>query len=162
VRHVPWILDSIERLIRRNKFELSKIFSFEPGGTVYSRVEGLGSGTGMVGFAWNALREAWFGEESDRLLLVSYETLTQSPQVALDAIYAFTGLPRFIHDPANVIFDDAAEFDARLGTPGLHAVGRVVAPVVRRTILPPDLFRRFEPDTFWRDPATNINGVRVV
>jgi sulfotransferase len=162
VRHVPWILDSLERLIRNNRFELSKIFNFEPGGTVYSRVEGLGSGTGMVGFAWNALREAWFGEQADRLLLVTYETLTQTPQRALDAIYEFTGLPGFTHDPDNIVYDEATEFDARLGTPGLHAVGRQVRPLVRRTLLPPDLFRRFEPDSFWRDPAVNLNQVRVV
>ena len=162
VRHVPWVLDSIERLIRRNHLELSKIFNFEPGGTVYSRVEGLGSGTGMVGFAWNALREAWFGEQADRILLVTYETLTERPQAALDAVYDFTGLPRFQHNPENVGYDDAAEFDARLGTPGLHRVGTRVSPVARRTLLPPDLFRRFEPDSFWRDPAQNVNRVRVV
>ena len=161
VRHVPWILDSLERLIRLNKYELSKIFSFEPGGTVYSRVEGLGSGTGMVGFAWNALREAFYGEESDRILLVTYETLTATPQRALDAIYDFIGEPRFTHDPDNVTYD-ATEFDARLGTPGLHAVGRRVRPATRATILPPDLFRRFEPDSFWRDPAVNLRGVKIV
>lgn len=162
VRHVPWVLDSIERLIRRNHLELSKIFNFEPGGTVYSRVEGLGSGTGMVGFAWNALREAWFGEQTDRILLLTYETLTERPQAALDAVYDFLGLPRFRHDVENVSYDDAAEFDARLGTPGLHSVGPRVRPQSRRTLLPPDLFRRFESDSFWRDPAQNINKVRVV
>ena len=36
-----WIFDSIERLIRKNKFQPSAIFNFEPGGNVYSRVEGL-------------------------------------------------------------------------------------------------------------------------
>jgi sulfotransferase len=162
VRHVPWVLDSIERLVRRNHFELSKIFNFEPGGTVYSRIEGLGSGSGMVGFAWNALREAFYGEEADRLLLVTYETLTATPQRALDAIYDFIGAPRFTHDPDAVEYADAAEFDARLGTPGLHAVGSRVAPQTRATILPPDLFRRFEQDSFWRDPALNLRGVRVV
>ena len=162
VRHVPWILDSLERLIRRNRFELSKIFSFEAGGTVYSRVEGLSAGNGMVGFAWNALREAWFGEQADRLLLVTYESLTETPQRALDAIYDFIGAPRFTHDLDNIHYDEATEFDARLGTPGLHAVGNRVAATARPTILPPDLFRRFEPDSFWRDASMNLNGVRVV
>ena len=41
MRNPAWIVDSVERLIRRNAFELSGIFSFDPGGTVYSRVEGL-------------------------------------------------------------------------------------------------------------------------
>ena len=162
VRHVPWILDSLERLIRQNRFELSRIFSFEPGGTVYSRIEGLGAGNGLVGFAWNALREAYFGEEADRLLLVGYETLTTNPQAALDAIYDFIGEQRFTHDPDNMVFDDAVEFDARLGTPGLHAVGRTVHARARPTVLPPDLFRRYEPDSFWRDASLNLRGVRVV
>ena len=65
VRNPAWIIDSIESLIRRNAFELSGIFSYDPGGTVYSRVEGLASPTGMVGFALNALREAVYGEFGD-------------------------------------------------------------------------------------------------
>ena len=162
VRHVPWILDSLERVIRRNHFEPSRIFNFEPGGTVYSRVEGLGASTGMVGFAWNALREAYFGEQADRLLLVTYETLTERPHDALDAIYDFIGEPRFTHDPDNVVYADATEFDARLGTPGLHSVGKSVRTTPRQTVLPPDLFRRFEPDSFWRDASVNVRGVRIV
>jgi sulfotransferase len=161
VRHVPWIVDSIERLIRANRFEPSKIFNFEPGGTVYSRVEGLGSGSGMVGFAWNALREAFFGEQADRLMLLQYETLTRNPAGALAAVYDFIGEPRFEHDFENIEFD-AAEFDARLGTPGLHRVGRSVRVTERTTILPPDLFRRVEADSFWQDPAVNLRGVRIV
>src|SRR5262249_11050438 len=89
VRDVPWIFDSIERLMRRNKFQPSGIFSFEPGGTVYSRVEGLGAGNGMVGFSWNALREACCGQQTDRLLLLTYETLTGDPKKAIDAVYDF-------------------------------------------------------------------------
>jgi sulfotransferase len=161
VRHVPWILDSIERLIRRNRFEPSKIFNFEPGGTVYSRVEGLGSGTGMVGFAWNALREAFYGEQSDRLLLVRYETLTSDPQHTLAAIYDFVGEQPFRHDFESVDYD-ATEFDMRLGTPGLHSVGRVVRAYERQTILPPDLFRRVESDSFWQDATLNTRGVKII
>ena len=157
VRHVPWILDSIERLIRRNRFEPSKIFNFDPGGTVYSRVEGFGSGIGMVGFAWNALREGFFGEQSDRMLLLTYETLTSDPKRAMDAVYDIIGEQPFAHDFENAQYD-ATEFDARLGTPGLHTVGKVVRTAPRDTILPPDLFRRVESDSFWRDPALNKRG----
>jgi sulfotransferase len=162
VRHVPWILDSIERVIRRNPVEPSKIFNFEPGGTVYSRVEALSSGSGMVGFAWNALREAFFGEQADRLLLVTYETLTRSPDEALGAIYNFIGEPSFSHDFEHVEFDVDGEFDARLGTPGLHKIGKAIRPNERQTLLPPDLFRRVEGDSFWRDPDLDLRGVRIV
>ncbi|MBV9907770.1 MAG: hypothetical protein JOY52_09415 [Hyphomicrobiales bacterium] len=43
------------------------------------------------------------------------------------------------------------EFDQRLGTPGLHDVGRSVKRRERKTILPPDLFARYEREAFWED-----------
>jgi len=161
VRDVPWIFDSIERLIRKNKLQPSGILNFEPGGTVYSRVDGLGGPNGMVGYAWNALREAFCGEQSDRLLALTYETLTSDPAKAIAAVYDFIGEKPFTHDFENVEFD-AVEFDRRLGTPGLHAVGRRVRHEERRSVLPPDLVRKYESDAFWRDPARNPNNVRVV
>jgi sulfotransferase len=161
VRDLPWVLDSIERLIRHNRWELSKIFDFDPSGTLYSRIDGLTSRTGMVGFAYNALKQAMHSEQSDRMMLLSYETLTREPAAAMQAVYAFVGLPPFVHDFEHIKFD-ASEFDARLGTPGLHAVGPTINAVERQTILPPDLWRRFEGESFWRDPAFNKRGVRVV
>ncbi|WP_235653671.1 hypothetical protein [Mycolicibacter icosiumassiliensis] len=35
VWEMPWVLDSIERLIQRNVFTPSSIFNYQPGGTVY-------------------------------------------------------------------------------------------------------------------------------
>lgn len=161
VRHVPWVLDSIERLVRRNKFDMSKIFNFDPGGTVYSRIEGLGGPTGMVSFSWNALKEAYYGEQADHLLVLTYETLTREPQKAVDAVYDFIGQVPFKHDFDNVSYSEE-EFDARLGTPGLHRVAAKVRPQERQTVLPPDLFRRFENDSFWANPQLNLRRVRVV
>ena len=163
VRNPAWIIDSVERLTRRNKFEPSKIFNFDPGGTVYSRAEGLSGGAGMLGFSLNALREAVYGEHCDRLLLVRYETLTANPLGTLAAIYGFIGEPLFRHDPEHVEPDYAAmEFDVRIGAPGLHEVGAAVRTVSRPTILPPDLFARFEADAFWQDPAKLPTTVRII
>lgn len=163
VRNPAWIIDSIERLVQRNAFELSGIFNFDPGGTVYSRAEGLGGGNGMLGFAWHALRQAVYGKESERLLLVRYETLTANPLGVLAAIYDFIGEDLFAHDPGLIEPNyDAIEFDTRLGTPGLHDVGSAVRAEPRRTILPPDLFARFERDAFWDDPAQLPTTVGVV
>jgi len=161
VRDMPWVFDSIERLIRDNKFQPSGIFNFEPGGTVYSRVEGLAAPGGMVGYAWSALREAWCGEQSSRLLLLTYETLTTAPQRALEGVYDFIDEQPFAHDFDNIDFD-VAEFDRRLGTPGLHRVGRRVEPHQRRSILPADLIRKYDNDSFWRDAARNPNNVKVI
>jgi sulfotransferase len=161
VRDIPWVLDSLERLIRRNKFEPSKIFNFEPGGTVYNRVDGLLGMNGMVGFAYNALKEAYYGEHADRLMLLTYETLTRAPAKAMAAIYDFIGTPPFAHDFDHVDYAEE-EFDARLGTPGLHRVAAKVQHVERQSVLPPDLFRRVENDSFWTDAKRNPRGVRVV
>jgi sulfotransferase len=163
VRNPAWIVDSIEQLVRRNPFELSGIFNYEPGGTVYSRAEGLSKGEGMVGFAWNALREAVFGPHAHKLLLVRYESLTANPRGVLAAIYQTIGEPAFAHDPEHIEpAADMIEFDTRLGTPGLHHVESAVRSTTRATVLPPDLFVRYEQDAFWQDPARIPAAVRVV
>ncbi len=149
------ILDSVEGLIRRNAYELSGIFNYDSGGTVYSRVEGLeglASPAGMFGFSYNALREAVYGEQSDRLLIVRYESMVGNPLGTLTAIYGFIGEELYPHDPRHIEpCYDMIEFDLRLGTPGLHDVGRAVEARERKPILPPDLLARYQKDAFWED-----------
>ena len=161
VRHVSWVIDSLERVIRTNALQPSSIFNFQTGGTVYSRAEGLANGEGMVGHAYNALKEAFYGEHAQHLMLLQYETLVSDPAKAMAAVYEFIGEPPFQHDFDNVHFD-ADAFDARAGTPGLHTIGRKVAARARSTVLPPDIFRRFENDAFWLNAQANIRGVKVV
>jgi sulfotransferase len=93
---------------------------------------------------------------------VQYDSLTRRPIETLRRLYEELGEPWFEHDIENVVYEEAAEFDARLGTPGLHQVGSRVRPTERATILPPDIFSRFEGDNFWRDPSLNIRGVLVI
>lgn len=154
VRHIPWIMDSIERLIRRNPHELSGLFGFEAGGTVYTRVNRLALNDGLVGYALDALREAYYGEHADRLLLIEYEALTRDPGRTLARLYEFIGETPFDHDFENVDYD-ARDFDLAIGAPGLHTVRRVVTFTPRATILPPELFQRFEGDAFWNNPDAN-------
>ena len=161
VRPIPWIIDSVERQVRRNPFELSKIFGFEQGGTVYSRADGLMSPSGMIGFALNALKQAMHGEQAGRLLLLPYDTLVGHPAAAMAAVYDFLDIPAFRHDFENVRLD-TGEFDARLGSPGLHEVRPQVLAIARKTILPPDLWERYERTTIWRMPEFNTTRVPVV
>jgi sulfotransferase len=153
VRNPAWIVDSVERLVQANPFELSGIFGFTAEGTVYSRAERLNKPDGMLGFAYQALKEAVWGPHADRLLLVRYETLVRQPMEALLCIYKLIGgedFPAHTHDPEHIQQCPlAAEFDARLGTPGLHAVAPKVTVPDYKTVLPPDLFRRYEQDAFW-------------
>ncbi len=161
VRDVPWIVDSVERLVRQNVFSPSAIFQYQPGNNVYSRADGIANGEGIIGFAYNALKEAFYGEQANKLLLVTYETLVTDPQRVLNAIYSFTGEPMYQHDFDNVVYD-SGEFDSRAGTPGLHVVRPKVHASPRQTILPPDVFGRFENDAFWRNPQLNPHGVQIV
>ncbi|MHB8414232.1 MAG: sulfotransferase family protein [Acidiferrobacteraceae bacterium] len=161
VRDVAWIIDSLERLVRQNALQPSSIFHYQPGGTVYTRTNGVAGPEGLVGFAYDALKEAFYGEEADRLLLVQYETLVTNPAKVLSAVYAFLNETPFTHTFTQVTYD-ATVFDEKAGTPGLHTVRSEVKAVPRKTILPPDLFRRFAQDAFWKDPQNNPRGVQVV
>src|SRR5215469_12489377 len=50
VREVSAIIVSLERMLRKNPLQLSRIFNSQPGGTVYSRAEILlNSETGIIG-----------------------------------------------------------------------------------------------------------------
>lgn len=149
VRDIAWILDSFERVHTRNPFEPSGIYSFDTCGTVFTRAEHLSSGRGVVGYAYNALKEALAGAHSDRILLVEYEDLCRSPESILAAIYAFLGEEAFAHDFERVEYN-ASEFDRNIGARGLHDVNGAVRWWERQTILPPDLFSNYRNDQFWR------------
>lgn len=162
VRELPWVLDSVERLVRKNPLSVSKMFNFNPNGTVYSRTESLAAVAGMVGFAYQATKDAWYDEQaSGRLALVTYENLTRDPEATLRGLYAFVGEPYFEHDFEHVEYT-AEQFDARLGLPGLHTVQAKVRAVERESVLPPDLFDRYVPDSFWLDPKTNLRQVPIL
>lgn len=158
VRNPAWIMDSFEKIYRKNPFDYSRMFNAATRQTVYSRCEALINTGGSVGAAWTALKEAYYGEYSDRLLLVDYDLLTQHPARTLELIYRFIGEPLFAHDFDNVDYSEN-EFDQNLGVKGLHNVGRKVEFKNRRSILPPDLFVKYQEMDFWLDTtgtAANI------
>lgn len=161
VRDVNWIMDSIERLVRRNAFEPSGMFGYESGGTVFSRIGAVAGSDGLVGYALDALKDGFFGEQASTMILVEYDALVTNPTRALKMIYDFIGEPWFDHDFDNVEYG-ADEFDLALGAPGLHTIRRKVEFIARETVLPPQLFHRFDSDMFWRDPAANRHNVRIV
>src|SRR6185312_13806351 len=79
VRELPWVLDSVERLVPKQPMTVNKIFQFNPNGTVYSRTEALIDANGMVGFSFQAIKDAWYGQYSPgRMLLLTYEGLTRA------------------------------------------------------------------------------------
>lgn len=159
VREFSWIIDSFERLYQQNPLLMSKLFTMTNGNTVYARADTLGGLQGAVGFPSHAVREAVFGPNAGRLIIVDYEALAREPAKTMDHLYAVLDLPGFRHDFSNVEFEGGDEFDQQLGVPGLHKVRRKVEYVERRTILPPDLFDRYRGGDYWRDPSFARLGI---
>lgn len=153
VRNVAWVMDSIERLYRADPYENTRLFGGNPSrSTVYTRLEGLAQHDQLVGSAWAALREAYYGEHAESLLLVDYELLSRAPQQVMPLIYDFIGEPAFEHDFDHVEYD-AVDFDLQLGVPGLHTVRSKVQFQARRSVIPPDLFDKYSKLSFWGDRA---------
>ncbi len=150
VRNPAWVMDSFEKIYRKNPFDYSRMFSPATRQTVYSRCESLINANGAVGSAWTALKEAYYGEFSDRLLLVDYDLLTQKPARTIELIYQFLGEPLFAHNFEQVDYNES-EFDQQLGVKGLHQVRKKVEFKARRSILPPDLFVKYQEMDFWQD-----------
>jgi sulfotransferase len=162
VREVAWVIDSIEQLVRRNALQPSKIFNYKGGSSIYSRVTTLmDADNGIVGVAWNTLREAWFSGSARQLLVIRYETLVREPKRVIQRIYEELGEPLYGHDFENLKYDEP-DYDAQLGTPGLHKVRPKVEFVARQTCLPPDLFAKYADVNFWTNPKLNRHDVAVL
>ncbi len=159
VRNVAWVMDSIERLYRANPYENTRLFSDDSErNSVYSRVDTLSQRNRLVGFAWSALKEAYYGEQAASLLIVDYDLMAAAPERVLRLVYEFIDEPWFAHDFDNVSYD-APEFDEALGLSGLHKVRPKIEVSSRRTVLPPDLFEKYAALSFWEDGAASAAHV---
>lgn len=162
VREVGWIIDSIERMLRKNPLQLSRIFNFQPGGSVYSRIETLmNSDKGLIGLAWASFREAWFSENAGQLIVVSYDSLASRPEATMKMLYEELGEPPFTHDFDHVTYDEP-DYDANLGMPGMHAVRHKVEYRKRDSYIPPDIFSKYADVNFWLRPEMNRRGVKII
>lgn len=159
VRNVAWVMDSIERRYRANPYEITRLFNDDTErNTVYSRVDTLAQRNRLVGYPWAALKEAFYGEHAQSLLIVEYDFLAQVPHKVIPLIYQFLQEEPYSHDYSNVQYD-APEFDAPLGVHGLHKVRPKVELQDRATILPPDLFAQYSSLSFWKDNTQSRSNV---
>lgn len=159
VRNVAWVMDSMERRFRADPYEITKLFNNDAErSNVYSRVETLAQRNRMVGGPWAMLKQAFYSDEADRLLVVDYELLAQAPDKVLKLVYEFIGEPWFEHDYESLSYDEP-EFDRNLGLPDLHKVREKVALQHRRSVLPPDLFAQYSQLSFWENGADSAARV---
>ncbi|MFQ6550525.1 sulfotransferase family protein [Aestuariibius sp. 2305UL40-4] len=158
VRDLAWVFDSLERILKRNALRQSNIV--KPGASLATRMDMVLGSDGFIGGPLSGVKEAFFGPNSDRLLLIDYKALCVAPDKVLEAIYAFVGTKSYPHT-----FDDLEceeeRFDEALNTPSLHSVRRKVELRPRKTILPPDVFQRLSALTFWTG-ATQSQATRIL
>jgi sulfotransferase len=160
VRDIRWVLDSAERIHRRTPLQTSALFDHDPATSMQIRVSSLMEPTkGLVGAAWTALREGWFSDQAEKLIVLRYETLVATPADAITRLYQALDEPHFAHN-VNAVSYAEPEYDARLGMPGLHDISGPVLAAPRQTVLSPDLFDRYGNLQFWL--AGNPRQVDVI
>lgn len=162
VRDIGWIIDSIERMLAKNPLQVSRVFGFQPGSSVYARVEMLmNSDSGLIGLAWSTLREAWYGEHAGRIIVVPYDHLVKEPKRTMLRLYSELHETPFLHDFNNVAYEEP-DYDAGIGMPGLHTIRQKVAYSERMPCIPPDIFAKGASAHFWENPATNPRRVITI
>jgi sulfotransferase len=149
VREIGWIVDSFERLYRKNNQQPSALYGWTSGGTVFSRTEHLLKPDNILGFSYNATLEALTSGHGDRILLLDYENLCLSPELVMEQLYNFLEEEQFEHKFDNLKFE-AKQFDKNLGAPGLHSINGPVRWEPRQTIIPLNLFNEAQAKNFWR------------
>ena len=162
VRNIGWIIDSLERAIRKNPLQQSRLAGEKGVSTIYSRIDGfMNADSGIIGFPWSALREAWFGDQASNLIVVPYDRLASAPEEVIKQLYEQLGEPLFPHTFDNLEFEEE-EYDQRAATPGLHKVRREVKLEKRDPIIPPDIFKKYDNSNFWINKSLNTRGVLIL
>ncbi|MGS1000837.1 adenylyl-sulfate kinase [Burkholderia glumae] len=103
---------------------------------------------GSIGLPWSISREACYGVEVSRLLVIQYEHFAREPERALRALYRAIDEPWFEHDLDNAVYDEP-EYDAQLGMPGLRKVRNMVECQACPLRVPPGLFAKYAGTIFW-------------
>ena len=154
VRDINEILNSFECLLARNPLEVTAMFGYSPASSIYARVDHLmNSEIGTVGLPWLGLREAWFGEHADRLILIEYDALVREPREVLANLYEQLKLKPSRHNFEDVLYGEP-DYDASLGMPGLHSVRKSIGRSWNRLLLPPDIISRQSGHSFWKSPQS--------
>jgi sulfotransferase len=153
VREIGWILDSFERLYNKNSTVYSRYMYGAISQNVHSDVfirskDFLDHENSMMR-AYNSLKTAFYGEHTDKLYFVEYNDLATNTENVMQSIYEFIDEPYFEHDFQNVemFYDD---YDKSAQMNNMHSVRKVVAPDIRNTIIPPEIWETLKGMEFWR------------
>lgn len=106
VRPVEEIVASFEKIFRKStiiKPEIARI------NDVYKRINSMLDDTGIIGSPISHYYNMLFKNYGDRLMLVPYKNLVQSPQAVLNDIHSFCSIPQYDYDLSKLeqrVFED--------------------------------------------------------
>lgn len=155
VRDIVDILASFERLYRRWTHiwqfpqEKHHIYKWQ---TVEDRADLWMNAEQPVGIAYNRIRDALQSRGlADRLLILEFEELTRTPEVAMRRVYDFLEMEYFFHN-FSLVPQTTFEDDFEHGIPDLHTIRRNIVPVESNAleILGEDTFKKYQDAQFWR------------
>jgi sulfotransferase len=150
VRDISWIMDSFEIQYQKNTLDNTLLFkSNSERETVYSRMGALAKSKRVIGASYLALKEAFYGINSDKLLLIEYDYLSNFPEKTISTIYNFIEEQSYEHNFNNLNFT-SEKYDKKLGLKELHSVRKQLSFKKRESILPPDLFDKYSNMEFWK------------
>lgn len=159
VRDVCWVLDSFEKLHQRTPYDLKAIYGNQDLPTVYHRTNSLidlhAGGNGLVGMAILNTKQALYSTEQKKICVIEYDTLCTHPDLVMRKLYEFLDEPPFDHN-FNDVSANYDEYDRALNMKDLHKVRPQVSLIKRTPILPEDLWKRWESETFWKQDFDHI------
>jgi sulfotransferase len=154
VRDVPTVVASFERVFKQGQMQPSVIYDSKSNQTVYDRTACLLRPGGVVKFAYDALKDMYYGPQRRMLYLMPYDYLCENPRAAMMALHVALKEPFFAYDFNKIEqIPGAKEFDDKISTPGLHDLRPALVHLhPRQDMLPPDLHALLQKQypSFWR------------
>lgn len=157
IRNVSWIVDSFENIHQNNYLTPTILGGYSPYDSVYVRAHMWVSQSGVIGRPFDLLKQAYFGNYSENLLIVDYDSLVRNPKKALIAIHDFIKEDDYKYDFDNVVYNNK-EYDTWSNISGLHDVRSKVEYKYRDSILPPDLFTQLQNQFDWLNKSKPNNS----
>ena len=165
IRSIPWILDSFERLHRKNPLQIKPLYDHVDWSSVYERCHmlmgNIPNQNARVKSPLNLIKQAASCDEKEHILFVEYDALAAYPLEVMKHIYDFLGEEWFEHDFEDTEASyDSYDNDAKIE--GLHKVRKTVDFLKRDTVLPKDLFEMYAQEDFWKFSPNSLETCKFV
>lgn len=150
VRSIKNIVASMEKAHRKAAHHKQDSGDYIKAQTVQGRADMIMSEAGVLGLAYNRLRDVIQRGFADRLCLVEFDGLTENPKAVMSNIWQFLEMSEPVHDFNNV--EQVTIEDDSIHGLDLHTIRPKVEPVVDDSlqILGAELCNKLEGSEFWR------------